>query len=147
MEESIKEEAALFLNLTQRGGKEFSPLALAYLGDAVYELLIRTLVMDKGNTRPQKLNQMGSSLSKAAAQAAMIRKLLPELTPEEEGVYRRGRNAKSFTMAKNASMIDYRTATGLEALLGYLYLEKRFGRIVELLKKGLSYLEEKETKK
>ena len=133
------EEALRLLTLSKKKGTEFSPLALAYLGDAVYELLIRTLVMDEGNTQPQKLHQKSSALVKAQAQAAMIRHLLPTLTEEEEAVYKRGRNAKSFTSAKHASIIDYRTATGLEALFGYLYLERRFGRILELLKDGLAF--------
>ena len=145
MEESVSRagcEALALLTLSDKGGKGYSPLALAYLGDAVYELLIRTLVMDEGNTQPQKLHQKSSRLVKAEAQAAMIRFLLPRLTEEEAAVYKRGRNAKSFTSAKHASIIDYRTATGLEALFGYLYLEGRFGRILELLREGLSGLTE-----
>ena len=74
---------------------------------------------------------------KAAAQAEAIRKMEPYLTEEELGVYRRGRNAKSYTMAKNASMVDYRCATGLEALMGYLYLNEQMDRIIELIELGL----------
>jgi len=142
--EEQSREALELLTLSDRGGREFSPLALAYIGDAVYELLIRTLVLDEGNVPPQKLHQKSSRLVNAEAQAAMIRLLLPSLSEEEESVYKRGRNAKSFTSAKHASMIDYRTATGLEALFGYLYLEGRFGRIRELLQQGLEALEAEE---
>lgn len=74
---------------------------------------------------------------KAGAQAEMIRVLLPDLTPEEKAIYKRGRNAHSPTMAKNATMSDYRKATGFEALMGYLYLNNRFARMVELVKLGL----------
>ena len=73
-------------------------------------------------------------------QAEMIEKLLPMLTEEEAEVYRRGRNAKSPTMAKNATMSDYRKATGFEALMGYLYLKDEFERLVELVKTGVDEL-------
>jgi ribonuclease-3 family protein len=145
MEESIREEAEYFLTLSNHGGGEYSPLALAYLGDAVYELLIRTMVMDQGNVQPHKLHKKSSSLVNAGTQAAMMRSLLPRLSQEEEAVYKRGRNAKSVTSAKHATIIDYRTATGFEALIGYLYLERRFGRIVDLVKEGLeAYSRQKE---
>ena len=74
---------------------------------------------------------------KASAQAEMIESLLPELTEEETAVYKRGRNAKSYTMAKNATMSDYRKATGFEALMGYLYLKEDLGRMIELIRLGL----------
>ena len=148
MEESVREEAERFLTLSTHGGREYSPLALAYLGDSVYELLVRTLVMDQGDVQPNKLHRKTSSLVNAKTQAAMIRKLLPKLSEEEMAVYKRGRNAKSVTSAKHATIIDYRTATGFEALMGYLYLEKRFGRILELVKEGLEeYRQQKEEKR
>lgn len=117
--------------------RTYSPLTLAYIGDAVYELVIRTLLVKHGNAQTNWLHKKASSLVKASAQAEMIEKLLPVLTEEEEAVYRRGRNAKSYTMAKNATMSDYRRATGFEALMGYLYLKEDLGRMIELIRLGL----------
>lgn len=117
--------------------KTYSPLALAYIGDGIFDLVIRSIVVSKGNTKANQLHQYTSHIVKAASQAQMIEALEEELTEEEADVYRRGRNAKSPTMAKNASMADYRKATGFEALMGYLYLKDDFERIVELTKLGL----------
>ena len=121
--------------------RTYSPLTLAYIGVGIYDLLIRTLVVKQGNCPPNKLHKKTSKLVNAGAQAAMTERILPMLTQEEESVYKRGRNAKSYTMAKNASMLDYRKATGFEALMGYLYLKRDLKRMVELVKYGL--LEEK----
>ena len=117
--------------------KTYSPLALAYIGDGIFELVIRSIMVGKGNTKASQLHQHTSHIVKAASQAKMIEALEEDLTEEEADVYRRGRNAKSPTMAKNASMADYRKATGFEALMGYLYLKDDFERIVELTKLGL----------
>lgn len=117
--------------------RTYSPLTLAYIGDAVYELVIRTLLVKHGHAQTNWLHKKASSLVKASAQAEMIEKLLPVLTEDEEAVYRRGRNAKSYTMAKNATMSDYRKATGFEALMGYLYLKEDLGRMIELIRLGL----------
>lgn len=117
--------------------KTYSPLALAYIGDGIFELVIRSIVVGKGNTKASQLHQHTSHIVKAASQAKMIEALEADLTEEEADVYRRGRNAKSPTMAKNASMADYRKATGFEALMGYLYLKDDMERIVELTKLGL----------
>ena len=97
--------------------KTYSPLTLAYIGDAVYE--------------------RASKLVKASAQSEIIEKLKEDLTEEELAVYKRGRNAKSYTMAKNATMSDYRRATGFEALMGYLYLTEQWERMLQLIKKGI----------
>ena len=102
--------------------QEYSPLALAYIGDGIYDLVIRTLIVRHGSCQPNKLHKRTSALVKASAQSALIDKLMDKLTEEELAVYKRGRNAKSYTMAKNATMKDYRKATGFEALMGYLYL-------------------------
>ena len=79
-----------------------------------------------------------SKLVKASAQSEIIEKLKPYLTEEEMGIFKRGRNAKSFTMAKNASMSDYRRATGFEALMGHLYLTEQWDRMLELIKIGIT---------
>ena len=115
----------------------YSPLVLAYVGDAVYEIMIRTKVVNGGNVQVNKLHKLSASLVKAETQAKMILALQEELTEEEIAVYKRGRNAKSFSMAKNASMKDYRMATGFEALVGYLYLTERMERLAELVSHGL----------
>jgi ribonuclease-3 family protein len=114
--------------------KTYSPLALAYIGDGVFDLVIRSVIVAKGNTRASQLHRRTSQIVKAATQAQMAEALEPYLTETERDVFRRGRNAKSPTMAKNASMSDYRKATGFEAMVGYLYLTDQFERIVELTK-------------
>lgn len=117
--------------------RTYSPLVLAYIGDGIYDMIIRTIVVAKGNSQPNKLHKKTSHLVKASAQSAMIEAIKEELTEEELKVYKRGRNAKSPTMAKNASMVDYRRATGFEALMGYLYLQGELKRIIDLIKIGL----------
>lgn len=123
-------------SLPQVDIQTYSPLTLAYIGDAAYELVVRTFLVDQGNSRPDKLHRKASSMVKAAAQAAMAEALKDSLTEEELSVYRRGRNAKSPTMAKNASMSDYRKATGFEALMGYLYLKGEQRRLIDLVYAG-----------
>ena len=117
--------------------RAYSPLTLAYIGDGIYELVIRSVVVERANRSANDLHKKTTRYVKAPAQSAMIEALLPELTEEEEAVYRRGRNAKSYTTAKNASVADYRRATGFEALMGYLYLKEDYSRIVELVRKGI----------
>ena len=123
-------------SLPQVDIQTYSPLTLAYIGDAAYELVVRTFLVDQGNSRPDKLHRKASSMVKAAAQAAMAEALKDSLTEDELSVYRRGRNAKSPTMAKNASMSDYRKATGFEALMGYLYLKGEQKRLIDLVYAG-----------
>ncbi len=117
--------------------RTYSPLVLAFIGDGVYDLVIRTLVVEQGNTHANILHRRTSKIVKAETQAAVIEALLPVLTEEEQAVYKRGRNAKSGTKARSASLADYRKATGFEALIGYLYLEHRIERVLELVKTGL----------
>ena len=124
-------------HLQEVDARMYSPLVLAYVGDAVYEIMIRTKTVNGGNTQVNKLHKQSSNLVKAETQAKMIAALKEELTEEELAVYKRGRNAKSATMAKNASMKDYRMATGFEALVGYLYLSEQFERMALLVSRGL----------
>ena len=126
-----------FFGIKDKDIRSFSPLTLAYIGDAVYEIVIRTIIVEKGNAPVNKLHHKASSLVKAVAQKAAMEKILPLLTEEEEAVYKRGRNAKSYTSAKNASVIDYRIATGLEALMGFLYLMGKNERMLELVRAGI----------
>ena len=137
MEKGIDAYILETFGIEQQDIRTYSPLTLAYIGDGIYDLVIRSIVVGKGNTQPNLLHKKTSSMVKAKAQSEMIEALLPELTEEEEAVYKRGRNAHSVTMAKNASMSDYRRATGFEALVGYLYLKNDFARVLELVKIGL----------
>ncbi len=117
--------------------KTYSPLTLAYIGDAAYELVIRSLVVEQGNAPVNKLHKRSSRLVKAKAQAEAAVKLLDVFTEEEMAVYKRGRNARSHTMAKNAEMTDYRMATGFEAVMGYLHLKQDYERMVTLIHLGI----------
>lgn len=117
--------------------RTYSPLALAYIGDAIYDLVIRTIVVERGNTSANKLHKKTVNYVNARIQAQMIEALMDELTEEEAAVYKRGRNAKSYTTAKNASVIEYRKATGFEALCGYLYLTGKQERMLMLIKKAV----------
>ena len=121
--------------------RTYSPLTLAYIGDGIFDIVIRSVVVAKGNSRANDLHKRTSKIVKAHTQALMIEALEGELTEEEADIYRRGRNAKSGTMAKNASMSDYRKDTGFEALMGYLYLKDDFERIVFLTKRAMELLE------
>ena len=142
MEESLISRCKELLMLEERDPNGYSPLVLAYLGDAVYELVIRTRVVNRGNTQVNKMHRMTAGLVKAEAQAKMYMLLEEELTEEEQAVYRRGGNAKSATMAKHATMRDYRMATGFEALMGWLYLNGRLERLTELVSLGLKKMGE-----
>ncbi len=142
MEESVSMEE--IFKMRQVDIKEYSPLTLAYIGDAVYDLIIRTLVVNKGNQQVQKLHKETITMVQASAQARMITALNGQLSEEEHAVYKRGRNAKSASPAKNQSISDYHKATGFEALLGYLYLKKDWKRMLELIRAGLDVLEDKE---
>ena len=122
--------------------REYSPLTLAYIGDCIYDLVIKSLVINEGNKQVNKLHQETSKLVQASAQSLMMRTMQEHLTEEEHAVYKRGRNAKSVSPAKNQSITDYRRATGFEALLGYLYLKKEWKRILDLVKMGLDSLNE-----
>lgn len=122
------------MSLTQKKPSQFSPLSLAYIGDGVYELFVRTRVMEEHENMPAyKLHKKTVQYVKARSQSNSIEAMLPQLTEDEEAVYKRGRNAKSNTSPKNADMMDYRRATGFEALLGYLYLSDESARLYELM--------------
>ena len=136
METNLIQLKELF-HLEDQDLRSYSPLTLAYIGDGVYELIIRTILVKKGNCPVNRLHKKASSLVKAGAQSAIMEVIEEELTPEELSVYRRGRNAHSPTMAKHATMADYRRATGFEALMGYLYLKEDYNRMITLVRKGI----------
>ena len=129
------------LDMKHTEPSQLSPLVLAYIGDSIYDLVIKTWVIEQGNMQVNKLNKKTSSIVKAESQSAMIGVIEPMLSEHEEAEYKRGRNAKSYTSAKNASIGDYRRATGFEALMGYLYLSGQYERMMELVKAGLESLE------
>ncbi len=112
---------------------QYSPLALAYLGDAVYELFVRTYLLRDLNMPVQKLHKSAISMVNAKAQSDLYQKIKDILTEEETAVYKRGRNTNSHP-PKNADLIDYKSATGVEALIGYLYLKGDSERILELMR-------------
>ncbi len=145
MEKSVGFEFVSYMNelfqMEEVDIREYSPLTLAYIGDCVYDLVIKSLVINAGNKQVNKLHQETSKLVQASAQSLMMRTMQEHLTEEEHAVYKRGRNAKSVSPAKNQSITDYRRATGFEALLGYLYLKKDYKRLLDLIKVGLDSLE------
>ena len=117
--------------------RTYSPLALAYIGDAVYDLIIRTIVVEQANRPSHELHMITVKYVSAGAQSRIVQALAEQFTEEEQAVYRRGKNAKPHTMAKNASRGDYMRSTGFEAVVGYLYLVDNMDRVLELVKKGI----------
>lgn len=114
--------------------RELNPLVLAYVGDGVQQLYVRTELAGETTAKAGELHKLASMRIKASAQAADMDKLLPLLTEEESAVYRRARNSKMHTMAKNATCADYKKASGFEAVIGYLYLLGRTQRLESLLR-------------
>ncbi len=110
-----------------------SPLTLAFLGDSVYELFIRTKILSMGNRQANQLHKIAVGYVKAKAQATAAHKILDILTEDELSIYKRGRNTNIHTVPKNADMADYRHATALEALVGYLYIKGEKERLTEIL--------------
>ena len=130
--ENIKKE----FNIEGPEPNSYSPLTLAFIGDSVFGCIIKTVVVLKGNCCANELDKRAVMYVRATSQAKMADYLLEQelLSDEEANIYRRGRNAKSPSTAKNASVGDYRKATGLEALVGYLYLSGRMERVIELMR-------------
>ncbi|MFR5322822.1 MAG: Mini-ribonuclease 3 [Eubacterium sp.] len=112
--------------------RQYAPLKLAYLGDAVFEILMRTLVIERVGGPVKNLHKETSRFVNAGAQSRLVQAMLEDLTEDEMAAYRHGRNAKTSSVAKHADIL-YRNATGLEALFGYLYLKGESGRAVKLL--------------
>ncbi len=136
----IKEKMQLEeINIT-----DYSPLTLAYIGDGIYEIVIRTIIVDEANRQVNKIHKAASGLVKAGTQAKMIHLIMDDLTEEEIQIFKRGRNAKAVTRAKNASMSEYRRATGFEALMGWLYLSAQSDRMMDLIMLALKRFEMEE---
>ena len=134
----------MFLNefgLEEQDLRTYSPLTLAYIGDAIFELVVRTVLVERKNTQAEKLHKAATKIVKAETQALLAEAIKDDLTEEEMSVYKRGRNAKAVTRAKNATMSEYRRATGFEALMGYLYLKGDMARMIELIRLGVEKAE------
>ncbi len=124
----------------------YSPAQLAYAGDAVYELLVRSYIINNNDTNVNKMHKLAVKFVKANVQAFLVSKLDNQLTDEEKRIVKRGRNAKVTSSPKNAELMDYRYATGFEALFGYLYLNNELDRLIELFDKVIEILNEKDEK-
>ena len=123
-----------------------SPLVLAYIGDCVFDLIIKLMVAGKGKRQVHKLHEETSHYVQASSQSYMMRFMQEHLNEQEHAVYRRGRNARSVSPAKNQSITDYRRATGFEALIGYLYLKREYRLLTDLVTIGLESLKERDLK-
>ncbi len=138
MEESVKNEPV--------NAYQYSPLALAYMGDSILDLLVKKYFVTHSNMQPHKYHVEVSKIVKAVNQADYIDRIMEELSEDELDVYKRGRNTNTHSKAKNATMGQYRKATGLEALYGYLYLKGDMERLQYFVDGMIrKYLENKES--
>lgn len=143
----MEESLALYAYIKKQFGEKdvdvrtYSPLTLAFIGDGVFDLIVRAYVVGRGNRAAHLLHKEKSTIVKAAAQARMADMLYDSFTPKEQEIYRRGKNAKPANTAKNASLTDYHKATGLEALCGYLFLTDETARLIELVRLGVELIE------
>lgn len=124
---------SLFDTVSADEARVISPVTLAFVGDAVYSLFVRQKLVLLHDYSPNELQKHTSSEVSAHGQNALLERILPKLTEEEQGVYKRGRNAKKATRSKNASVYEYNNSTGIEAVIGYLYLSGQYERISYLL--------------
>ena len=124
-----------------------SPLTLAYIGDCVYEVIVRTIVVGMAERTVNTMHRHTCKYVNAAAQRAMLEFLSEQLTEQEQSVVRRGRNAKSHSVAKHATVSDYRHATGFEALCGYWYLSGQNDRMITLITEAIRACDEAGEKK
>lgn len=143
MEKSVnlKNKFMETFGLEEQDLRTYSPLTLAYIGDGIFELVVRTVLVGRKNTQAEKLHKAATKIVKAETQALLAEAIKEELTEEELSVYKRGRNAKAVTRAKNATMSEYRRATGFEALMGYLYLRGDMERMIDLISLGIEKAE------
>lgn len=137
---SLLDEIHQYFPTVEKDIRSFSPLKLAYLGDAVFELIIRTIIIEETGGPVKNLHNRTSELVNAGSQSKLMQCLIEELTEDELHAYKHGRNAKTSSVAKHADIHDYRNATGLEALFGYLYLTGRTERAIELCQIGFDSL-------
>lgn len=123
--------------------KEYSPQVLAYVGDAAFELMVRTHLIQGGNRRMNELHQEAVEVVKARTQAHLVRQLYDDLSREEQDIVRRGRNAKG-NPPRHAQVQDYRLSTGFEALMGYLYLKGDEERLLSIVEQAFLFMEQDE---
>lgn len=121
--------------------RTYSPLTFAYVGDAVFEMIIRTVIVEQGQRPANTLHKHTTRLVCAQSQAKMIDAVYDCLSEEEQNIYRRGKNTKTNSTAKNASLSDYKKATGFEAVCGYLFLKNEMARVIEIVKKAIELAE------
>ena len=138
--ESISAAVRESFGTSPRDIRDYSGLSLAYIGDAVYELIVRSFLAESENAQVSKLTREAAQLVNAGTQARLIEIVQDLLTEEESAVYRRGRNSNIISKAKNASATDYRKATGCEALIGYLYFTGNCSRAAFLMNEGFRRL-------
>ena len=120
-------------NLTEAEAKVLNPQVLAFVGDSVYTLFIRTMLTEKFDVKSGKLHTLANEFVKAGGQSEVLNKILPILTEDEVAIFKRARDYKTHSVAKNANVVDYKRATGLEGVIGYLYLTGNYSRLNEIL--------------
>lgn len=130
-------------NLRDIDVKQLNALALAYMGDAVYEQAVREHLLRSGRVKPNVLHKEATSYVSAKSQAAIVKMMLQSgfLTEEEQAVMRRGRNAKSGSVPKNTDVVTYNYSSGFEAVVGWLYLLGRTERVAEFIGKSIAFIE------
>ena len=144
MEESLKlEENINQSNMSEKEAYQYSPLALAYIGDSALDLLVKTYYVKNSNKQTYKYHKDVCNIVKAVNQAQFIDSIMDELSEDEMDIYKRGRNATTHSKAKNATMGEYRKATGLEALFGYLYLKGDMGKLNSFVDRMIDMYENK----
>lgn len=131
------EEINKEFNLNMVDIRTYSPLALAFIGDSVFATVVKTVIIERGNCKGNKLHQYSAHIVKAESQAKMYDCFLDILSEEELSIIKRGYNAKSVNTAKHATLMEYRKATGVEALVGYLFLKGLEERLLELIRIGI----------
>ena len=137
MADSLNQYINSKFDIESKDIRTYSPLTLAYIGDAVFDLVIRSVLVNKGNTAVNNLHKKASAIVKAPSQSAIAAAIMEYMTEEEKDIFRRGRNSKPHTKAKNATAIEYLEATGFEAVMGFLYLSGDMDRAMELIRFGL----------
>ncbi len=136
------QEGGWFPYPPSRPARLIPPIALAYIGDAVYEVAVRQYLLSKANMRPNHLHRSATKLVSAKAQSRILTSIEAALTEEELDVVRQGRNAKSGSVPKNADVLEYRHATAFECLIGYLYSSSQHHRMIELIGLGIEQAEQ-----
>lgn len=133
MKQNIIDKVSGAMGCNKKDPRLLNPLVLAYIGDTVYDLYVRTHLLLTSDATAHGLHLMATKRVCAKAQAEAVQRIMPGLTEDEQYIFRRGRNSHMGTVPKHAQMAHYRAATGLEALLGYLYLKGEDDRLNELM--------------